>query len=400
MEVYEIIIPIILAIVFIAAYGTYVFTMLSKLFHTHVQWGIPKHRVSFLIAVLLIGGIYLVLIPEVHHIDIIYDNFYTAYAWILVFALPYAFQRIFTSKVFYPNRYFGDREKKGIWDVIKGLAVLIGVIVIIIGVIRFIRDWSTNTFSYALENLKGSFYLAMVFSYILQFYEGYDESFDDTIVTYEDYAEQRFALYIRSFNSDHTPFLYGWINKRFLGKGDNNYKDRNPTFTELFQHGITEAFGELIVLGDPQRYVPIAGVKNAYYTDESWKDNFKKWADSAQAIFSVPQHTAGLKFEFSYIAEKGLFEKTFIVTPIYMNRLFRTSFSDKYTKYVRSIEEVRWEDYVAEMKELGFVLPQLEPPSGTVFGFNADGTSVLLKSRAWNPLEICELVQERLEGEK
>ena len=385
-------------VAFIAAYGFYVYTMLSKIYYTHVQWGIPKHRVSFLNGILIVAGMYIILIPEVHQVSVIYDNYYTIYTCFLVVVLPVAFQKIFRSNVFYPGRYFGDRNKKGIWDVIRGVAVLVAGLILVVGLFRFVREWISTSFSKAFEHIRGSFYLALILSYVIQFYEGYDESFDDTIVTYDDYEGQKFALYIRSFNSDHTPFLYGLINKRLLGKEENYVKDRNPTFTELFQHGITKCFGELIVLGDPQRYVPIAGIKNAYYTDETWKDNFKKWADSAQAIFSVPQHTTGLKFEFSYIAEKGLFEKTFIITPIYMNRLFRTSFSDKYAKYVRSIEDVQWEDYVQEMRDLGFVLPQKEPASGTVFGFDSDGSSIALRSRAWNPVEICEMVQKRLKG--
>jgi hypothetical protein len=203
------------------------------------------------------------------------------------------------------------------------------------------------------------------------------------------------VLYLREFQQESNPFA--WVDPQ-----EHSRYTRRPqqisnsvTFEQYFGAEFASQLGPFVALGNPLDSVPPEGAARSYAPDEDWQQHFCALAGAAAAIVMHGSRSDNLRWELAEITRHGWQRKLFLLTaPVPQKRGGRLlSVALRLAKGVRI---PRWEQFAAELTEIGLHVPPTKPNPGSVLTFDAAGRAEVLIHGAQQPEEFVTAVRTRL----
>jgi hypothetical protein len=204
------------------------------------------------------------------------------------------------------------------------------------------------------------------------------------------------VLYLREFQQESNPFA--WVDPQ-----EHSRYTRRPqqisnsvTFEQYFGAEFASQLGPFVALGNPLDSVPPEGAARSYAPDEDWQQHFCALAGAAAAIVMHGSRSDNLRWELAEITRHGWQRKLFLLTaPVPQKRGGRLlSVALRLAKGVRI---PRWEQFAAELTEIGLHVPPTKPDPGSVLTFDAAGRAEVLIHGAQQPEEFVTAVRTCLE---
>ncbi len=376
------------------AYMAYALTWYMKAFYKHRQWGVPIHRFGYFTFVSII--IWSVIFVFTLDYDLLGNWFLEMlFLLIMIIGAPPFFYFLSSRKYWIPQRSFEDRKIKNGWKKMIDITTFLSVIIVLSWIIMFIKYSIQFGISEGFTKSELLFILGTLVGIIQSFYLGYEKSFDNTLIEYKRDNRKPYHLIIRSFTSDFVPFIWGLVPlKKISIKAKPPYQLSYPAFHEFISAGIKDESSDVVLIGDPLKFEPLIGVKNAYYTDDTWQKNFINWAKSSTSIIAIPENTNGLDFELNAIWKLNLIGKFFIVIPY-------TNFNHGYLKlwrrimaFIRNYKKTDLDEFKNRLEQIGFKIDSNHFSQGSLVAFNSHGQSICLLSNSKQPHEYLKFIHE------
>lgn len=212
------------------------------------------------------------------------------------------------------------------------------------------------------------------------------------------------VLYLRAFTLEERDFVTLSVGQ--AAKYTSNFGARlgvgartGATFEQFFGASIGQFIGPFVALGNPLDYAPPEGAARTYERDENWKDRFQDLAWRSACILIQAGESRNLAWELEALRLQGLQEKMFVFTSPSMHsgrgyRLGQRVLA--WTLRLKGARPVDWCDFVDGLRLAGYEVDQMEPPPGSIVGFNQDGSLLLLAAGAREPRDFLTPVLERL----
>lgn len=213
------------------------------------------------------------------------------------------------------------------------------------------------------------------------------------------------VLYLRSFADDRVPFSQtdARHDRRPVEKQlAFLWSDPDEEFLSFERYvgpELTRQIGPMVGLGGPGDGLPPEGPVVRHYADDGdWQEIAARLIRSARCIVMLPQVTDALEIELGLIHRFGCAGKLFVVTGPYAGtgagdvaplrlRIARTALRARPTP---------WTDLVTAFGTHQLTLPRADPGPGSVIGFDADGSGVVVTSGASRAAAYVEAMAGRL----
>ena len=226
-------------------------------------------------------------------------------------------------------------------------------------------------------------------------------------------STDRLVLYLRPFDEERRIFTDG------------------KTVDEFLAAEVTSKIGRLVALGDPTDRVAPLGAARHYPTDDEWRSEFARLTESAVCFLAGTAYSDNTLWELRCIRQMGRREQLYLLRPptsapetaatsslvplsgpvallTFVGRLVNAFLDDDTRRISLLVSRGRlptslsradsqsWVELSRTLSEAGYPMLIDDPGPGSVVGFDADGSAVVVAQRAASASDYVSAIVARL----